>query len=249
MNFQNADDAKKVVEQSKTDPEVVQLLHESHSQGGDFIYFAQPKGIRTQYLRMKKKMQQFIPNYFQMGGNFLGMQGMGMPGMGMPPMGMPQMGMPGGPGMGMPGMGMPPMGMPQMGMPVAPGLGMPPMGMQGMPPMQNMPGMNQMQAPVPNVIPTEANKEIKYDIEWLSKNQDEFDSFDKEKKRVILGELMYKNVKAQPNISETQVGQITGMLIDLDILEITEVIEMLLNPEVLEERIKEAIEVIEETLE
>lgn len=70
--------------------------------------------------------------------------------------------------------------------------------------------------------------------------------FDEEKKRNLLGEMMYKKVNSM-NIDPTKVSKVTGMLIDLEILEIDEIVEMLTNDEVLSDRINEAIEVINES--
>ena len=70
---------------------------------------------------------------------------------------------------------------------------------------------------------------------------------DEEKRRMILGELMFKKVSASEGIDDTKVSKITGMLIDLEILEIDEIIEMLIHPEILVERVQEALEVIQES--
>lgn len=50
--------------------------------------------------------------------------------------------------------------------------------------------------------------------------------FDSDKKRNILGELMFNRISSE-NISNEYVSKITGMLIDLDILELDEILEML----------------------
>lgn len=48
------------------------------------------------------------------------------------------------------------------------------------------------------------------------------------------------------DIDHSQVSKITGMLIDLEILELDEILEMLINEEFLKERINEALEIINE---
>jgi hypothetical protein len=47
-------------------------------------------------------------------------------------------------------------------------------------------------------------------------------------------------------VDPNKVSKITGMLIDLEILELDEIIEMLLNEEFLMDRIEEALEIINE---
>lgn len=89
--------------------------------------------------------------------------------------------------------------------------------------------------------------EIKYDTFWLKSNKEEFMGYDTEQKRMILGELMFKKVSQQEEIEDSKVSKITGMLIDLEILEIEEIILMLTNPENLTVRVKEALEVIQES--
>ena len=58
---------------------------------------------------------------------------------------------------------------------------------------------------------------------------------------------MFEKVNNQENIDKSKVSKITGMLIDLEILEIDEIIEVLMNPISLSERVKEALEVIEDS--
>lgn len=57
---------------------------------------------------------------------------------------------------------------------------------------------------------------------------------------------MYKKVSHQSQIDSSKVSKITGMLIDLDILELDEIIEMLMDEEFLMDRIEEALEIINE---
>lgn len=58
--------------------------------------------------------------------------------------------------------------------------------------------------------------------------------------------MVYKQIEKK-NIEFSEIAKITGMLIDLEILELDEVIEMLEDEDVLAERIKEALEVIYES--
>jgi len=66
---------------------------------------------------------------------------------------------------------------------------------------------------------------------------------DKEKQRNILGELLFPLIKGQ--VGESIAPKITGMLIDLEVLEISEILEFLDDPVLLTDRIKEAKELIE----
>lgn len=57
---------------------------------------------------------------------------------------------------------------------------------------------------------------------------------------------MYPKV-LQKCSDQGKVSKITGMLIDLEILELEEIIDILNNEDALEERINEALEVIDES--
>jgi len=70
-----------------------------------------------------------------------------------------------------------------------------------------------------------------------------FNELDKEKQRNILGEFLFPKIRAEAG--EAVAPKITGMLIDLDVLEVSEILEFLEDPELLKERIKEAKELIE----
>ncbi len=73
------------------------------------------------------------------------------------------------------------------------------------------------------------NKNQVLDVDWLIAHKEEFMKFSEDKKRNVLGELMFKKVNAIEGIDSTKVSKITGMLIDLDILELEEIIEMILK--------------------
>ena len=68
--------------------------------------------------------------------------------------------------------------------------------------------------------------------------------YDFDKKREILGRLMYKKVISLNMMEVQKVSKVTGMLIDLEILDLDEIIEILENKESLVGRVKEALEVI-----
>jgi len=71
---------------------------------------------------------------------------------------------------------------------------------------------------------------------------EEFMSYDENKQRMILGEMLF------PRVSSISGGalapKITGMLIDLSVLEVSEILEFLENRELLVERVEEAMELI-----
>jgi len=71
----------------------------------------------------------------------------------------------------------------------------------------------------------------------------EFLALDDNRQRQILGEMLFPLVK---QISGDQLApKITGMLIDLSVLEVTEILEFLENTELLVERVQEAVELIQ----
>ena len=79
-------------------------------------------------------------------------------------------------------------------------------------------------------------------VKGLKANMKYFLTLSSEGKRQILGELLYPLVKAISG--DSYASKVTGMLIDLSVLEVSEVLEMIENNELLEERVEEAIELI-----
>jgi len=57
---------------------------------------------------------------------------------------------------------------------------------------------------------------------------------------------MYKKVSMVDDIDKEHISKVTGMLIDLEILDLEEILEMLINDEFLKDRIVEAMEIINE---
>ena len=82
------------------------------------------------------------------------------------------------------------------------------------------------------------------DINWLVENTAEFEAYDRQEQKNILGNLMYGKV-VDSGAPDNLVPKITGMLIDLEVLSIQEIIEILRDDELLTERINEAKEIIE----
>jgi len=71
---------------------------------------------------------------------------------------------------------------------------------------------------------------------------DEFMRLDENKQRMILGEMLFPRV--QQISGGSLAPKITGMLIDLSVLEVSEILEFLENGELLVERVEEAMELI-----
>jgi len=76
----------------------------------------------------------------------------------------------------------------------------------------------------------------------LKNKWQDFIKLDKDKQRNILGELLFPLIKER--VGESNAPKITGMLIDLDVLEIQDIFEFLEDRDLLDERIKEANELI-----
>ena len=72
-------------------------------------------------------------------------------------------------------------------------------------------------------------------------------NFDSEKQRNVLGELMFAKIQGTKLVAAENVSKVTGMLIDLEILDYEEIIDMLENSDSLKERINEALEVINDS--
>lgn len=72
----------------------------------------------------------------------------------------------------------------------------------------------------------------------------EFLQLDQEKQRQILGELLFPQIKQYT--TETMAPKVTGMLIDLSVLEVSEILELLENQSLLKERCSEATALIQQ---
>lgn len=113
------------------------------------------------------------------------------------------------------------------------------------PPMFNPAATPQPQpAQVPAQPPTQPAASTK-DIRWLKNNVSQFNSMSPSEQKMILGNLMYQKV-AEHTKNQNLIPKITGMLIDLEVLTIQEIIEILEKRDILVERIDEAIKIIEE---
>lgn len=68
---------------------------------------------------------------------------------------------------------------------------------------------------------------------------------DSQEKRKLLGNLMFYRVSQIPNDASI-IPKITGMLIDLEVLELEDIIEILTDDSILQERVNDAIAIINE---
>lgn len=82
-------------------------------------------------------------------------------------------------------------------------------------------------------------------IDAINKDTKGFLSLDLEKQRTILGELLYPQIKALVE-DQTLTPRITGMLIDLEVFEIADIIEIINSKPILQERVTEALELIKQ---
>lgn len=98
----------------------------------------------------------------------------------------------------------------------------------------------------PGTTSRHSEKEAPYTVEWLKKNKKEFMDMNNEKQKNILGNLMFQRVSESKLASKTQIPKVTGMLIDMEILDYAEIIDILENDEALKERVNEALEILEE---
>jgi polyadenylate-binding protein len=80
----------------------------------------------------------------------------------------------------------------------------------------------------------------------LKENLDEFLKMDREKQRTILGELLFPLVKKVAE-EESIAPKITGMLIDFEVFDVSDILEFLDNEEQLRERVSEAEELIKQS--
>lgn len=225
VNFKTADQATDALLNAKNDAELKAVIHPAHKKGIEFIMYHQSKSNRIEYLRMKNRITQSLTmangnmmmnNQFQ--GSFKKNQN--YPGFGYGQ----QMGMPFGmqnqmkqlpPNQGMRFPGGLPAGTPPTGKQIASGS-----------------------------TSRQGEDEEIFSLDYLKSHKDEFMGFDKERQNNILGNLMYHKVMESGLSNKDLAPKITGMLIDLDILDIAEIIEIMENKESLNERVNEALEVI-----
>ena len=223
INYKTADEATNALLMAKKDSEIKEMIHPIHKKNVEFIGFFQNKSARAEYNRMKARLWQAAAmgaGHTQMAmamGGFKKPQG--MPFMGFSPM---MMNMP---------FGYPQKMMQHQGMGGRPG----PISAQTPPTVKNSQSSSTSR---------QGEDEEVFSVDYLKNHKEEFLGFDKERQNNILGNLMYHKVVESEMASKELAPKITGMLIDLDILDISEIIEIMENRESLRERINEALEVI-----
>jgi len=293
INFSTADEAKFAFTECKKDSVVMSLLDEGLlTRGGEFVYYAQSKTVRQQYLRMQKKnmktfksIQDNVLQYYQlmkyfMPQNFRANNKPGNKNMNMSNRGRgannyrnrgngrgfykgsdrgdmsqfsgntPAPNQQGGTPTPQPNMmfnndlgafGMPP----NMAMPGMSGNFGSQMMNQGQ--MASMMNMNQNPQVGVAGIPAQVNAQaINKDLNWLKANMEEFEAIDDNEKKNILGNLMYPLVEKEVDEAD-HVPKITGMLIDLEVLAVNEIIEILEADEYRSGRIQEAVAIIRDS--
>jgi len=106
---------------------------------------------------------------------------------------------------------------------------------------------NMMQNPMGgNMMGQNAGTAPVRDLQWLKENLAQFEAMENHEKKNILGNLMYPLVESNVTNPE-HVPKITGMLIDLEVLRASEIVEIMENQEALKDRIDEAIGIINDT--
>jgi len=117
------------------------------------------------------------------------------------------------------------------------------MGGQNRGPMQQTgrPGTNMQPKQQPQQLPKPNPTEL-ITVQNLRKKLNEFLGWESDKQRQILGELLYP--KVSKHTTPDLAPKITGMLIDLSVLEVQEILEFLEDDSVLQERVTEAAELI-----
>jgi len=243
INFGNVEDARKAHAESSAVEEIKDLFVDSKP----YIGFHQPKDKRKEYILSQKKWkaQQANTAKWMSGFNMGPMMNL-PPGRRMPPMGQ---------------QGRPPMmrgPRPHTGMwdnargGYAQRGGRPMNRNQGNRPIeqqQRIHNQNQVNAGKP-MVPVQTQQpqptpvqSSGITVQNLRTKLPEFLNLDENKQRQILGELLFPLVLK--TAGQELAPKITGMLIDLSVLEVTEILEFLESPDLLQERVHEAIDLIQ----
>lgn len=225
INFEDPASATKLLTSYKTNSEIRDLvdIENEHQQ---FIFYAQTKKQREQYMRMQRNnmmgFQMFRMNTMQnnmRNPNFKPRQKPHYPKKGMtPPISM------------MPNALQSSLSVPQ--------------------PMQSMlstpsTSFNTVKLSISQEI--DRCKNVQQTAEIIKTKRGEFDALSTEEKKNILGNIMYERVKSKHTREAELLPKITGMLIDLDVLDLDEILDIISNDDVLAERIEEACEVLEDS--
>jgi polyadenylate-binding protein len=255
--FKNQDDAAKALNEGPNSAGVKALFLENAT---PYINIQQPKDQRTEFIKSQKRMKEqakafaappMARNFMNVPPQFAHMMPMGPQGFvrnfgKAPPKpfqgqwkGGNQRGGPAGHTGGHAGHNRPPRGPQDQGMRSANPMQQRPQqaAPQKTAPVQTKPAQSTQQATT--TTPPSGNS-----VQRLRENLNEFLSYDSNTQRQILGELLFPLIRDIAGPKEAP--KITGMLIDLSVLEITEILEFFENPDVLRERVFEALELIEQ---
>jgi polyadenylate-binding protein len=258
--FESPDDAKKAHEAALKTSEILNLYL---SKEAPYINLHQSKEKRQEFINSRRRLRTFtaMPMFDPygrgmggqqpFGGNPYGPQAGGFGNRRFPPM--QQQPYPGGPkpmqnrgGFNQGGNRMPNQQQNRMG-----GQGGNRMGGQGgNNRMGGQPNRNQQQGGRPmntqqqKTTPTQPPKPTTelITVQNLKKKLNEFLGWEQDKQRQILGELLYP--KVSKHTTADLAPKITGMLIDLSVLEVQEILEFLEDDTILQERVSEAAELI-----
>ena len=227
VNYEKSEDAVKLFTSYKPDKELRELV-DIENEASNFIFFAQTKKQRDQYLRMHRHnvMEYQIMKMSQM-------QGM---------RGQPYK------------QHRPKIPYNKRAMNEAPILNMPNALQSSLSIAQPITSFTN---PTPSMSFNTAKLTISQDIERcknaksaadiIKSRKQEFINLSLDEKKNILGNLMYERVKSKHTKEPELIPKITGMLIDFDVLDLDEIIEIIGDDDLLIERIDEAIDVLVES--
>ena len=84
------------------------------------------------------------------------------------------------------------------------------------------------------------------DLKWVEENFKQFQALDKKQQAIILEQLIFERVQ-KLDLQTDKAQKVAGMLSDLEIMEVEEIIEMLKDEDNLKSYVDEALEVLKET--
>lgn len=87
-----------------------------------------------------------------------------------------------------------------------------------------------------------------YTPEWLKQNRKEFFELPRDKQKNILGKLVFDRIRKAGLAPAAILPKVAGMLSDTEILEYEEIVDLLENEEALTERVKEAVDIVIESI-
>lgn len=121
--------------------------------------------------------------------------------------------------------------------------------MRSMPPNNMYPSQinPMMNRPLPKEpSPPREIREIVFDPNYIQNHIEEFKAMDTNKQRAQLGEIMFPKISKTLAIKGNNdiIAKITGMLIDLDVFEVQDVLDMARDENILREKIQEAIDML-----